>query len=121
VIGTTVPAAAVVAIFPIVVVQTVLWILSANLEIFVNRELISQRAATIMVVLIGTACGVGWLLQLAGRLDLMTILEVYTGLMIAAVLTQVILLSREGFAVRRCYAVLPVAAAPLLVFWLPAP
>lgn len=121
VIGTAVPAAAVVAIFPIVVVQTVFWILSANLEIFVNRELLSQRAAMIMVVLISMACCVGWLLQSAGQLGLMTILKVYTGLMIAAVLTQVALLSREGFAFGRCYAVLPIAAAPLIAFWLPAP
>jgi O-antigen/teichoic acid export membrane protein len=119
VIGTSVPAAAIIPIFPAIIVQTLLWVLNANLEIFVNRELISHRAAIAMVGPIAVAAAIGWWLHTTGHLSLATIIDVYTGLILTSLLTQMFLLAREGFPFKRCYAVLPLTAAPLLVLLLP--
>jgi hypothetical protein len=119
VIGTQVPAAAIVPIFPAIIVQTVLWILNANLDLYINRELIARQASLLLAGLTLAAAGVGLLLYHTGQLSLPAVINVYTALMLATLIGQMMLLSRKGFSFKACYAVLPLAATPMLVSLLP--
>jgi O-antigen/teichoic acid export membrane protein len=119
VIGTSVPVSAVLPILPAVIMQTALLVFNSNLEIFVNRELISHRAAMVMGPLIAVAAAAVVAIHLVGAMSLMAVIHVYTALMIGSVVSQMMLLGREGFSFKLCYALLPLTAAPLLVSLLP--
>lgn len=115
VLGTAVPAASIVPILPAVIVQTVLWVLNANLEMFVNRELVSHKTSLVIGGLLAAALCVGLLLHAGGLLSLPAVIYVYIGLSVAAFVAQTLILTRKGFSFRLCYAALPLALSPLLV------
>jgi O-antigen/teichoic acid export membrane protein len=119
VIGTAIPATLVTAIFPSVATQTVLWILNANLEIYIVRELLSRRAALIFVGTAAAGACAGLLLHWAGLLGLATLINLYSVAMVAVLLMQMRLLSRKGLRFERAYLALPLVAAPMLVALLP--
>jgi hypothetical protein len=120
VLGTDVPNTAIVHLMPAVTVQTVLWILNANLEMFVNRELISRTASIALIGLAAAAAGIGFALHAAGMLPLLTVIYLYIGLSLVSLTIQLMLLARKGFAAAPCFAALPLVASPLLVQLLPA-
>ena len=113
VLGTEVSPAAITPLLPAVVVQTVLWVLNANLEQYINRELISHRASMALAGLLVLTGGAGVWLHSIGRLDLLTIIHLYTALMGTTLLAQMLILARKGFSFRWCYATLPLVVAPL--------
>lgn len=115
VIGTEVSAETIAPIFPIVVVQTTLWILNSNLELYINRELLAHRASLILGALVVFAAGLGMILHAASHLTLLTIIYLYSGVMLASLVVQMKLLARHGFSFKLCYAVLPLVASPLLL------
>lgn len=115
VIGTDTSAQTVAALLPVVLVQTVLWIFNANLEFYINRELVSGQASAILAILLGLGMAAGYLLYQSGLLTLLAIVYVYIALMAAALISQMLLLSRKGFSFTLCFAALPAAASPLLV------
>jgi hypothetical protein len=119
VIGTAIPAASVKAIFPAVTVQTVLWILNSNLEMYVVRELLARKAAAIFVLTAAAALAIGLLLNALGMIGLLTIINLYSAAMAAALMIQMRVLSRHGVSLERCYLGLPLVGVPLLVSLLP--
>jgi len=121
VVGTQVPAEAIASILPAVTVQVVLWILNGNLEMFINREFLSRRAASVLGGLLSVAVGVGCLMHATDHLSLRAVIHVYIGLMLASLVMQMWLLSGKGFQFGRCYIVLPIVATPLLASLLPVP
>ena len=118
VIGTQVPPSAIVPIFPAVIVQTVLWILNANIELYINRELLGRKASLLLAGLAIAAALAGFYLSETRQLSLLAIINIYSALMLAALIGQMILLSRKGFSFTACYAVLPLVATPLLALLL---
>lgn len=119
VIGTAIPADNVKAIFPAVTVQTVLWILNSNIEMYIVRELVAQKAAQIFVLTAATTLAVGLLLHALGLIGLLTIINLYSVAMAAVLVIQMRLLSRHGVSLERSYWGLPLVAGPLLVYLLP--
>lgn len=113
--GTEIPVSAVATIFPAVAVQTTLWVLNTNLEIFVVRELRSHQAsiAFVIVAAAGLAAGLG--LAHLGLLDLTWLLAVYSVAMFVVLVAQMRLLADAGLAMARSYVVLPLAGAPWLM------
>lgn len=119
VLGTQVPAEAVASILPAVIVQTVLWILNANLEMFVNRELLSRQAALVLAGLTLVTVAVGLVLHLSGELGLHAVIHLYMALMLASLIAQMRLLARRGFRFGWCYVALPLSGLPLTASFLP--
>jgi O-antigen/teichoic acid export membrane protein len=119
--GTNIPAASLALIFPAVATQTTLWVLNSNLEMFITRELVARQAATYCLVIAAIGLGVGLILSAAGLLSLMVIINVYSIAMLALLLAQMRLLSRQGISFRLAYPVLPLVAACWLVYLLPSP
>lgn len=119
VFGTEIAPLSFSVLFPIVVMQTTIWVLNSNLEQFVVRDLLSRPAAIASFVVVGASALVMFGLSAMGRLDLMTILAVYSVAMLAMLLVQMRLLAHKGVAFRSAYLVLPLAASPLLVYLLP--
>jgi O-antigen/teichoic acid export membrane protein len=119
VIGTAIPAGSVKAIFPAVTVQTALWILNSNLEMYIVRELLARKAALIFVLTAAAALAVGLLLHALGMLGLLTIINLYSVAMAAVLVMQMRVLSRHGVNLERCYLGLPLVGGPLLVSLLP--
>jgi hypothetical protein len=117
--GTTTPPADFAAVFPAVVVQTSIWVLNSNLEIFVVRELISRQAAIACIVIAATGLAVGVAVAASGLLGLMTVINLYSALMAILLLTQMRLLARQGIDLSAAYWVLPLVAAPGLLYLLP--
>jgi hypothetical protein len=117
--GTTTPPADFAAVFPAVVVQTSIWVLNSNLEIFVLRELISRQAAVACVVIAALGLAIGAAVVALGLLNLMCVINLYSALMATLLLTQMKLLSRKGIDLRRTYWALPLIGAPGLLYLLP--
>jgi hypothetical protein len=120
VLGTEIPAPVFAALFPAVAIQTTIWVLNSNLEMFVVRELKSSAAATACFVIVFLGLLAGAALSWAGRLGLMTIIGVYSVGMLAMLLVQMRLLAGKGVRFRGAYFALPLAAAPALFYLLPA-
>jgi len=119
--GTTIPAADFAAVFPAVVIQTSLWVLNSNLEIFVVRELLARQASVACVVIAAGGLAVGAAVTALGLLTLLTVINLYSVLMAILLLTQMRLLLRKGIDFRRAYWALPLLAAPGLIYLLPGP
>ena len=119
VLGTQIAPSSFAFVFPIVAMQTTIWVLNSNLEQFVVRDLLSRPAAVASFVIVGAGALVMLGLSAAGRLDLMAILGVYSVGMLAMLLAQMRLLAHKGVAFRGAYFVLPLAALPLLIYLLP--
>ncbi len=121
VMGTAVPSAAIVPLFPPIIVQTTLWVLNANVELYVNRDLIARKASFMLGGLCLVALAIGLVLRETGQLSLQTIIYTYAGLALVSLISQMSLLSRKGFAFGPAYTVLPFTFSPLLVGLLPVP
>lgn len=119
VLGTEIAPGSFAVLFPVVAMQTTLWVLNSNLEQFVVRDLLSRPAAIASFVIAGAGGLVLLGLSSIGRLDLMAILAVYSVGMVAMLLVQMRLLAHKGVAFRGAYVVLPLAASPLLIYLLP--
>lgn len=119
VLGTEIAPSSFAILFPIVAMQTTIWVLNSNLEQFVVRDLLSRPAAIASFVVVGASALVMLGLSAIGRLDLMAILAVYSLAMLAMLLVQMRLLAHKGVAFRGAYLVLPLAASPLLIYLLP--
>lgn len=120
VVGTDIPAAAFAYLFPAVAIQTTLWVLNSNLEMFIVRELLSRPAAIACFVIVAAGLAVGAALLLAGHLNLMVIIGIYSAAMLAMLVVQMRLLARKGAEFRNAYLALPLTAAPALLYLLPA-
>lgn len=120
VLGTDIPAADLAAVFPAVAVQTTLWVLNSNLEMFVVRELVSKQAAIACVAIAAAGLAVGLVVKACGLVSLLTIVNLYSLAMVALLVVQMRILERKGMTFRSAYYVLPLVAAPLLVYLLPA-
>jgi hypothetical protein len=118
--GTGVPASALVDIFPLVVIQTLLWILNSNLELFVVRELLSRQAATACILVVALGLVVGVSLFEWRYLSLSILMSLYCLGMCAMLIIQMLLLSRKGVVFRHAYAALPLVASPGLLYLFPA-
>jgi O-antigen/teichoic acid export membrane protein len=119
VIGTDIPAASLAAIFPAVTIQTTLWILNSNLEMYVTRELIARQVAIVFVVIAAAGLALGVVVSALGQLDLMAIINIYSLVMLIALLAQMVILSRRGISFGSSYRLLPMVAAPWLLLLLP--
>ena len=117
---TEIPAAAFVRIFPLVTIQTTLWILNSNLEMFVVRDLLSRQAtiACLSIVGIGVIVGLGLFRWIPATLP--AVIWLYSIAMLAMLLVQMRLLARKGVSFRSAYFVLPLVASPWLIELLPA-
>jgi O-antigen/teichoic acid export membrane protein len=117
---TEIPAAAFVRIFPLVTIQTTLWILNSNLEMFVVRDLLSRQAtiACLSIVGIGAIVGLGLFRWIPATLP--AVIWLYSIAMLAMLLVQMRLLARKGVSFRSAYFVLPLVASPWLIELLPA-
>lgn len=117
--GTDIPAATFIELFPAVAMQTTLWVLNSNLEMFIVRELLSRQAATACFAIVATgvlgATAISWL----GELDLMAIIGIYSLAMLVMLLVQMQLLSTKGAQFRGAYLALPAVAAPCLMYLFP--
>lgn len=119
VLGTAIPAAKVKALFPLVTVQTALWSLNSNLEMFTVRDLLSRQAATASTLVVAGALVIGLMLHSLGVLNLALIVNIYSGVMATALIIQMVLLSRKGMRFGWGYLGLPLVGMPLLVTLLP--
>jgi O-antigen/teichoic acid export membrane protein len=119
VVGTDISAVKVDALFASVTVQTSLWILNSNLEMYIVRELKSQQAALVFVLTAAAGLVAGAILHAAGTLDLAMIVNLYSFAMIGVLLIQMRLLSAGGIRFIRAYLALPLLAGPWLVGLLP--
>lgn len=118
--GTDISSRAFVATFPLVVVQTNLWILNSNLEMFVVRELLSRQAAVACLSVVGLGLVAGLVLSAWGWVSLPILIWLYSVAMVVMLLLQMRLLSRKGVNFRSAYIALPLIGAPWLVTLLPA-
>ena len=93
-------------VFPIVCAQTVLWIVSAWLDMLVNREGLAGWSAGMLAVLLAgfTGCVAG--LDALGALRLSTVNLLFAGFLFAAVMGQVRLLAHRGLRLPRLQRVL---------------
>jgi hypothetical protein len=118
--GTAIAPASFAALFPVVAMQATIWVLNSNLEQFVVRDLLSRPAAIASFVIVGAGALAMFGLSALGRLDLTAILIVYSVAMLAMLLVQMRLLAHKGVPFVGAYFTLPLAAAPLLIYLLPA-
>jgi O-antigen/teichoic acid export membrane protein len=118
--GTSISAASFMAIFPAVATQTVLWVLNSNLEMYVNRELVSRQAAILLLKIASVGLIAGVALFGLGLLNLPVLINTYSVVMMVTLVAQMRLLSRRGMSFRTSYLVLPLTCAPLLVALLPS-
>jgi hypothetical protein len=119
--GTAVSVASFMAIFPMVATQAVLSVLNSNLEMYVNRELISRQASIALVAIGGLGFVVGLIVFASGLLSLAFLINLYSAVMAITLLAQMRMLSRRGMSFRSSYLVLPLTCAPLIVLLLPTP
>ncbi len=121
VVGTDISTTAFFAIFPAIAIQTTLWVLNSNLEMFVVRDLISRQAAIACFVVIACTALAGVVLSQWRHLGLMDIIDIYSAAMAVMLVVQMRLLARKGVKFRAAYFALPVTLAPWLFYALPAP
>ncbi len=103
-------------VFPAIAAMTTFWIFSANVEMFVGRELLAGRVAPIVVAVMAAFAAIGGLVSHVDRLSLIAICLLYAGATAMAVLAQMIMLRRADIRFRRAYATLPLGFAPLLAY-----
>ena len=111
------PVAEVVALFPLVASQTVLWIGTALLELPSNRE--GTAGASVKVTL-GISAGAAlliWGMHAGGSLTLARLCLLFDVALLAILLGQVALLRQRGISFRRTLAVAPLALTPALLSW----
>ena len=114
----TIDMAAFAHVFPIACAQTVLWIVSAWLDMLLNREGLAGRSALLLgAVLGGFAASVAGLEALGG-FTLVTANLAFAGFLLAGVLGQLALLARSGVPLPRLTRtvwLVPALALPALL------
>lgn len=120
VMGTNIPVSAVTKVFPSVVVLSTLSILNANIEMYINRELVSHRAAVALTVIAALGCIAGIVLLRFEVLNLTGLVDLYSVAMAVALVVQMRILARRGLSFGWSYPVLPLVALPWFVHFLPA-
>jgi hypothetical protein len=118
--GTDIPAATFVALFPAAAMQTTLWVLNSNLEMFIVRDLLSRQAAMFCFAIVAAGLLVAAVVSWLVGLGLMAIIGIYSLAMLAMLLVQMRLLASKGVRFGGTYLVLPMVMAPCLIYLFPA-
>jgi hypothetical protein len=117
--GTQIPVADATFVFPAIVCFTTVNIMNANVEMYINRELVSATAAKALTTIFVVLLAIGYVVMEQGWLSLKVAVGLYSLGLAAALLTQMQILRRHGMSFGWSELTLPLAAAPWLAYLFP--
>jgi O-antigen/teichoic acid export membrane protein len=100
-------------LFPVVAMQTILWVVTAQLEVMIYREGVASRSVAGMGIVLAGLVGSGATLHAAGELTLLRMCLLFNGFLVIVVLVQLGLLWYHRIRLTYTLIAMPSVLAPL--------